>query len=283
MSLVSVVGLAGPGGAQPALAGHGGIVQLNRAAAGPYALSVWTQPSPPRPGPWQVDVAVMQASGMPVADAVVRVRAEPRESAAGLVETDAHRDADPLGVRYRASLALGAAGPWRVTVSVTGPAGPGAVSFPVDVEPAGLGWWPVAVGAAGLAVVVAIAVAWRRRRTAGVTVAMLLAALFLAPPPVWPHASLVRSSPARRATLTTAPDRVQLWFNEAVEAKFSSVSVLDAGGRPVDLADARVDPEDPKRLSVGLRPLGRGTYRVRFRVLSVDGHVVESEFPFTLR
>jgi hypothetical protein len=76
---------------------------------------------------------------------------------------------------------------------------------------------------------------------------------------------------------------VQLWFNEPVEAKFSTVSVLDAGGQRVDLADARVDPEDPKRLTVGLQPLGRGTYRVRFRVLSVDGHVVESEFPFTLR
>ena len=103
------------------------------------------------------------------------------------------------------------------------------------------------------------------------------------PRPAWPHASLVRSSPTRRATLTTAPDRVQLWFNEAIEPKFSRVSVWDAAGQEVDLGDARVEPEDPNRLIVGLKPLGRGTYRVRFRVLSVDGHVVESEFPFTLR
>jgi hypothetical protein len=278
VALAVLPSLAGLVGARPALAGHGGIVQLSRAAAGPYALSVWTQPSPPRPGPWQVDVAVMQESGVPVADAMVRVRAEPLEGAGTPVETDARRDADPLGVRYRASLALERAGPWRVTVSVAGPAGPGAVSFPVDVEPASLGWWPAALGAACLAVAAAVAVAWRRRRLASVALALLLMAV-----PAWPHASLVRSSPARRATLTTAPDRVQLWFNEAVEPKFSSVSVLDAAGQPVDLGDARVDPEDPKRLTVGLRPLGRGTYRVRFRVLSVDGHVVESEFPFTLR
>ena len=51
----------------------------------------------------------------------------------------------------------------------------------------------------------------------------------------------------------------------------------------VDLADVGVEPDDPKRLTVGLKPLARGAYRVRFRVLSVDGHVVESEFPFTLR
>ena len=90
-------------------------------------------------------------------------------------------------------------------------------------------------------------------------------------------------SPARRATLTTAPDRVQLWFNEAIEPKFSSASVWDSAGQQVDLGDARIEPDDPKRLTIGLKPLARGAYRVRFRVLSVDGHVVESEFPFTLR
>jgi methionine-rich copper-binding protein CopC len=278
LSLLALALVTDHGSARPAPAGHGGVVQLNRAAAGPYALSVWTQPSPPRTGTLRVDVAVMREPGVPVAGAVVRVRAEPLERAGGSVEADARLDADPLGVRYRASLALGTAGPWRVTVSVAGPAGPGTVSFPVDVQPAGLRWWPHALGALGLALLAAIAVAWRRRRAAAVALLLVLAAS-----PAWPHASLVRSTPARRASLTTAPDRVQLWFNEAVEPRFSSVSVLDAAGARVDLGDARVEPEDPKRLTVGLKPLGRGTYRVRFRVLSVDGHVVESEFSFTLR
>jgi hypothetical protein len=259
-------------------AGHGGVVQLNRAPAGPYALSVWTQPAPPTAGPWRVDVAVMRESGLPVTDAVVRVRAEPLAGAGRPVETDARRDADPLGVRYRASLTLGAAGPWRVLVSVAGPAGPGALSFPVDVQRASRGWWlATGLGAAGLAILGAVIVA-RRRRAAAALLGLLLLAT-----PAWPHASLVRSSPARRATLTTAPDRVQLWFNEAVEPKFSSASVWDAAGQRVDLDDARVEPDDPKRLTLGLKPLARGTFRVRFRVLSVDGHVVESEFPFTLR
>ncbi len=78
----------------------------------------------------------------------------------------------------------------------------------------------------------------------------------------------------------TAPDRVRLWFNEAIEPKFSSVSVWDAAGQRVDLEDARGEPERPKRLAIGLKPLRRGVYRVRFHVLSVDGRVVESEFPF---
>jgi methionine-rich copper-binding protein CopC len=267
----------GPGGRR-AWAGHGGVVQLNRASAGPYTLSVWTQPAPPTAGPWQVDVAVMRETGLPVTDAVVRVRAEPLSGTAPPVETDARRDADPLGVRYRASLTLGSAGPWRVSVSVAGPAGPGALTFPVDVEPASRGGWlGVALGITGLATLGAVIVA-RRRRLAIAALGLVLLAT-----PAWPHASLVRSSPARRATLTTAPDRVQLWFNEAIEPKFSRVSVWDATGQRVDLDDARVEPADPKRLTVGLKPLDRGAFHVRFRVLSVDGHVVESEFPFTLR
>ena len=277
------VGLAGLAGVwsvpRVAGAGHGGMVQVNRASAGPYTVTVWAQPSPPAPGPWQIDVAVMRADSAPVADATVRVRAEPLATAARAVETAARREADPLGVRYRASLALGSAGPWRVTVSVAGPAGPGALTFPLDVEPARWGWWPgIAIGAGILILAAAILLARRRRLLAGVAGTLLLLAT-----PAWPHASLVRSSPARRATLTTAPDRVQLWFNEAIEPRFSSVSVWDAAGQQVDLRDVRVDPEDAKRLSVGLASLKPGGYRVRFRVLSVDGHVVETEFTFTLR
>ena len=95
---------------------------------------------------------------------------------------------------------------------------------------------------------------------------------------------LVRSIPARRAVLRKAPDRVQLWFSEPLEPQFATVSVWDAGGARVDAEDAAVGPDDPKRLSVGLRqPLGPGAYAVRFRVLSVDGHVVESEFGFRLK
>jgi methionine-rich copper-binding protein CopC len=276
LGLVALVGAVGA--PRPAGGGHGGPVQLSRVSAGAYTVSVWSQPSPPRPGPWQVDVAVMKEGGAPVGDAVVRVRAQPLTGSGQAVEADARREADPLGVRYRANLALGAAGAWRVTVSVTGTAGAGALEFPIEVEPGGGGWWPAfALSAAAVAVVAAIVLSRRRRLASLASVLMLVAT------PAWPHASLVGSSPARRATLTTAPDRVQLWFNEPIEPRFSSVSVWDAAGQQVDLRDGRVDPEDAKRLTVGLTPLKPGAYRVRFRVLSVDGHVVETEFSFTLR
>jgi len=59
--------------------------------------------------------------------------------------------------------------------------------------------------------------------------------------------------------------------------------VTDAAGAQVDLRDVAVVQEDSKRLSLSLPPLGPGRYTVRFRVLSVDGHVVESSFWFSVK
>jgi len=100
--------------------------------------------------------------------------------------------------------------------------------------------------------------------------------------PALAHAVLVRSIPDSRAVLGRPPDRVQLWFNERLEAAFSTVSVWNESGRQVDRQDAAVGPDDAKRLSVSLPPITPGTYTVRFRVLSVDGHIVDSSFRFTV-
>jgi methionine-rich copper-binding protein CopC len=110
----------------------------------------------------------------------------------------------------------------------------------------------------------------------------LAAALALAPLSAGAHAFLVKSSPARRATLTHAPARVDLTFNERLEPAYSRVSVWDERGVQVDLRDGAVAATEPRRLGVALPSLPPGTYTVRFRVLSVDGHVVESSFPFTV-
>lgn len=111
----------------------------------------------------------------------------------------------------------------------------------------------------------------------------LSVALCLAPLPAFAHAYLVKALPAQRAMLFAAPDQVDLWFNERLEAAFCSLQVLDASDKPVDKGDMKVDKDDPKHLSVGLNPLAAGTYTVKFRVLSVDGHVVNSQFAFTIR
>lgn len=119
----------------------------------------------------------------------------------------------------------------------------------------------------------------RQRAIAMCTISFLV----LLPATGLAHAYLVRSSPARRAVLIRPPARVQLWFNERLEPEFSRLSVWTRDGKQVDSGDVQVDPEDPSRLSVGVPPLVPETYTVKFRVLSVDGHTVENQFPFTIR
>jgi copper resistance protein C len=107
--------------------------------------------------------------------------------------------------------------------------------------------------------------------------------LLMVPISSWGHAYLVKSSPARRAVLSNPPTRVVLWFNERLEAQFSQLSLWNAEGQQVDVGDVQGGPDDSRRLSVGLPTLPAGSYTVKYRVLSVDGHIVEAEYSFTIR
>ena len=97
------------------------------------------------------------------------------------------------------------------------------------------------------------------------------------------HSQLVGSEPGRNATVTRSPERVKLWFSERIESAYAKLSVWSEAGKQVDAGDAAVAPDGPALLSVSTPGLGPGRYTVRFRVLSVDGHVVESSFGFTVK
>ena len=112
--------------------------------------------------------------------------------------------------------------------------------------------------------------------------AVLLISL-LGPSSLWAHAYLVKSVPAQRATLYRAPATIQLWFNERLEPRYSSFTVSAADGKVIEAVKSEVDSQDAKLISAALRPLPPGRYLVKFRVLSVDGHVVQDQFPFTIK
>ncbi len=97
------------------------------------------------------------------------------------------------------------------------------------------------------------------------------------------HSLLVRSQPERRAMVTRPPEEVRLWFGERIEPAYARLSVWDAEGKQVDAGDAAVDQADPTTLAVRTPGLRAGRYTVRYRVLSVDGHIVESSFTFTVK
>ncbi len=100
--------------------------------------------------------------------------------------------------------------------------------------------------------------------------------------PALAHARLLRESPASGASLEEPPEQVRLRFSEPVDAEFDPVRVFDAKGERVDEDNARVDPVDARVLLAGLEDLPRGSYRVEWRVTSLDGHVVESAYAFNV-
>jgi methionine-rich copper-binding protein CopC len=91
------------------------------------------------------------------------------------------------------------------------------------------------------------------------------------------HALLDRAEPRVGNTVATAPRQVTLWFTQRLEAAFSSMTVTDSTGQRVDTGKARVSGN---QMSVSLRAGGAGTYRVNWRVLSVDAHSTEGNFTF---
>jgi methionine-rich copper-binding protein CopC len=116
----------------------------------------------------------------------------------------------------------------------------------------------------------------------GAALAALLLCL-LAPAAAQAHALLKKTEPARRAQITKAPAAVRLWFSEALEPAFSSVTVVDASGTQVTREPARVSTQDPTLLEVALPALSAGQYTVRYQVLSVDGHTVKATFTFRVK
>jgi methionine-rich copper-binding protein CopC len=113
--------------------------------------------------------------------------------------------------------------------------------------------------------------------------AVMAMAICMYTAPAWAHSMLVKAEPPRRAVLAKAPQQVRLWFNEEIEGDYASLVVLDAEKHPVTEIHPQLAPDDRKSIILPLPELAPGKYSVKFRVLSVDGHVVESSFDFTVK
>jgi methionine-rich copper-binding protein CopC len=96
------------------------------------------------------------------------------------------------------------------------------------------------------------------------------------------HASLTAAEPAAGATVA-APKEIALTFNEKVEAAFSSITLVDAGGKPVALGKAKVDGANPAVLRLSLPALAPGAYTVGWAAAGRDGHRRKGEFTFTVK
>src|ERR671933_1884563 len=102
-------------------------------------------------------------------------------------------------------------------------------------------------------------------------------------PKAYAHAFTIRSDPSPSQSLSTPPTKVDVYFSEPIDLHYSTIKVLDSGGKQVDNKDVHSIGGDPASLSVTLPSSGLkdGVYTVSTKVLSAtDGHVVDNAFVF---
>jgi copper resistance protein C len=98
------------------------------------------------------------------------------------------------------------------------------------------------------------------------------------------HADLASAVPAVGATVQTAPTEVAITFTEEVAPKFSGIQVLDAKGTRVDQGEAHTAPDNAKLLSVSLKALTPGMYKVVWHAMAADdSHKTKGTFAFTYK
>lgn len=95
------------------------------------------------------------------------------------------------------------------------------------------------------------------------------------------HATLKQESPGFGQRLERSPARVQLTFDQSVEALPNAIRVLDTHGRL--LSGTTVSSADKRTISTPVRKLQRGGYTIRWRVVSADSHVVAGVYTFGVR
>jgi methionine-rich copper-binding protein CopC len=105
------------------------------------------------------------------------------------------------------------------------------------------------------------------------------------------HAILVGSQP-KQASEVQGPDvDVSLEFNSRIDPDRSSLVLVRAAESEHELAPVGAGPQplallpsgEPNRLDAKASGLEPGTYRLRWQVLSVDGHVSRGDVTFKVR
>jgi methionine-rich copper-binding protein CopC len=109
----------------------------------------------------------------------------------------------------------------------------------------------------------------------GLAVLLLAAAV-----PADAHAIIVAAEPAIGAVLHGSKVEVKLRFNSRIDAERSRLTLTapDGTARPLALA-----PSDaPDTLAATIGGLASGSYRLRWQVLAIDGHITRGDIPFTV-
>ena len=95
------------------------------------------------------------------------------------------------------------------------------------------------------------------------------------------HLKLVRSSPAADSVMATSPDAIRLWLSEPAEAPVSKIALATDAGTAIAVGAVTRDAAKDAPLGAKItKPLSAGGYKVTWKAMSKDGHVVNGTFGF---
>lgn len=97
------------------------------------------------------------------------------------------------------------------------------------------------------------------------------------------HLKLDRSAPAADSTVQAPVEELRFWFSQPPQLEPTTVRLLGPGEVMVELGAITATADDASILFapvVGETP--PGTYRVIWRTMATDGHVVRGDFSFTV-
>jgi methionine-rich copper-binding protein CopC len=113
---------------------------------------------------------------------------------------------------------------------------------------------------------------------------MAASALCALASPALAHAMLERATPRVGSVIGSAPTEIELQFSEGVEPALSKVTLRNVRGGAISLGAAATAPSDQRILRAPVRGhLDAGIYRVDWRAVSVDSHVTQGDFEFTIK
>lgn len=98
------------------------------------------------------------------------------------------------------------------------------------------------------------------------------------------HSALIKADPGQRSVLKIPPKVLRLWFNEPIELNYSKIMMQREGdAMEIELKNIRHVDKQESSIEVELPELQSGVINVHYKVLSVDGHIVDSRYSFVIK
>lgn len=108
-----------------------------------------------------------------------------------------------------------------------------------------------------------------------------LVCVMVAAPRVYAHAFPTRETPGAGAVLDTPPRHVTIKFDAPIQKLFAKLSVVNKKADNFTSGPPNLST-DSRKLSVKLKSLPPGQYRVHWSVVATDGHRTHGSYVFTV-